>query len=110
VFLTELEGKYCNSISGISEEKFNFCSKKIAFFKGNIGSIKINKEIYFSIERERLKMANDSSLHYFGTLYIFDVDQKRESGGYDATIVYRSKKLNTIEEIIKRLKQAFKND
>lgn len=105
LFLTEQEGKYCNAISGISKKEFDFHDKKVAFFTGNIGSIKINKKRYFTIERERLKMADDSISYYFGTLYIFDTSQKK-SCGYDAAIVYMSKKLNSIKEMVKRLKKT----
>ncbi|GHU64360.1 hypothetical protein FACS1894123_08880 [Bacteroidia bacterium] len=104
LFLTELEGKYFNALSNIDEEEFNFCGKKVAFFKGNVGSIKINKKIYFINERARLKVTDYSCIDYFGVLYIFNAEQKAESGGYDAAIVYVSKKLNSIEEVIKRLK------
>jgi hypothetical protein len=105
LFLTELEGKYFNALSKIDEKEFNFCGKKVAFFKGNVGSIKINKKIYFINERERLKVTNYSCSDYFGVLYIFDASQKEESGGYDAAIVYVSKKLNSTKEVVKRLKE-----
>jgi hypothetical protein len=39
-----------------------------------------------------------------GTLYIFDETQKKESGGYDAAIVYWSKCLIPIQDVVKRLK------
>jgi hypothetical protein len=104
--LTELEGKYFNALSKIDEKEFNFCDKKIAFFTGNIGSIKINKKIYFVEERKRLNVIDYSLSYYFGTLYIFNATQKAESGGYDAAIVYDSKKLNSIKEMVKRLKKT----
>lgn len=106
LFLTELEGKYCNAIAGISEKDFNFSKSKVAFFKGNIGSIRIDKKIYFRESRESFtKEIADSTLLYFGTLYIFNAAQKRESGGYDATIVSGSKKLLSTKKVIKQLKE-----
>jgi hypothetical protein len=104
--LTELEGKYFNALSKTDEIKFNMSGKKIAFFTGNVGSIKSNKKKYFIEERAGLKVADHSISHYFGTLYIFNVTQKVESGGYDAVIVYGSKKLNSIKEMVKRLKKT----
>lgn len=44
-----------------------------------------------------------------GTLYIFNAFQKEESGGYDAAIVYWSKFVIPIEEIINRLKNKQQN-
>jgi hypothetical protein len=103
--LTELEGKYFNALSLIEETEFDMSGKKVAFFTGNIGSIKSNKKKYFIEERERLKVVDYSTSHYFGTLYIFNATKEEESGGYDAAIVYGSKKLNSIKDIVKRLKK-----
>lgn len=105
LFLTELEGKYCNAIAGISEKDFNFSKSKVAFFDGKIGSIRINKKIYFTMERDYLRGGVDSTSRYFGTLYIFNTAQKRESGGYAAAIVGLSKKLLSTKEVIKQLKE-----
>jgi hypothetical protein len=104
--LTELEGKYFNALSQIEETEFDMPDKKVAFFTGNTGSIKSNKKKYFIRERESLKVADYSISHYFGTLYVFNAEQKAESGGYDAAIVYGSKKLNSIKEVVKWLKKS----
>lgn len=37
------------------------------------------------------------------SLYIFDANQKEESGGYDAAITYWNKSLLPTEEVVKRL-------
>ena len=39
-----------------------------------------------------------------GILYIFDENQKKESGGYDAAIVFWSKVLIPTKDVVKRLK------
>jgi hypothetical protein len=109
LLLSELEGKYLNVISGISERKFSFCGKKVAFYTGNVGSIKSDKKKYFTGEKTRLKVADYDCSIYFGVLYIFDTVQKEESSGYDAAIVYGSKKLNSIKEVVKRLKGKDEN-
>ncbi|AIJ34622.1 hypothetical protein EG14_00485 [Porphyromonas gingivalis] len=44
-------------------------------------------------------------MRYFGTLYVFTLSQKKESGGYDAAVVYGSKKLNTTQEVTKKIKR-----
>ena len=106
--LTELEGKYFNAIyqntrCQTEKKEFDMCGKKVGFFTGNAGSIKIDKKRYFA--SERLLGINNTEC-CFGTLYIFDAAQKKESGGYDAAIVScSSKKINTIKEVVKRLKR-----
>ncbi len=102
LFLTESEGKYFNSLYQIPEKEFNLSCKKVAFFTGSLGKTESNKANYFIIERDRLKCNYFPSI---GTLYIFNAQQKAESGGYDAAIVYWSKKSLTIEEVVKRLKK-----
>ncbi|ERJ85528.1 hypothetical protein HMPREF1988_00380, partial [Porphyromonas gingivalis F0185] len=37
-----------------------------------------------------LKGGDCSRLRYFGTLYVFTLSQKKESGGYGAAVVYES--------------------
>jgi hypothetical protein len=103
--LTELEGKYFNALSKIDKTEFNMSGKKVFFFTGNVGSLKSTKKEYFTGEREGLQVEHYSRSHYFGTLYIFNAVQKEENGGYDAAIVYGSKKLNSIKEVVKRLKE-----
>jgi len=106
--LTELEGKYFNAIVQNAGGKIDLCGKKTAFFTGNIGGIQSNKKKYFMAERERLKTGNDSSSYYFGTLYVLNASQKEESGGYDAVIVGLSKKISTIQEVVKKMRTAMK--
>jgi hypothetical protein len=102
LLLTELEGQYFNALYQVNEKEFNLSGKKVGFLTGNVGKNKSNKKIYFEGERSRLKL-NHSPL--FGKLYIFNSDQKAENGGYDAAIVYYTKKLLSIKEVIKRLKE-----
>ena len=44
-------------------------------------------------------------MRYFGTLYVFTLSQKKESGGYDAAVVHGSKKLNTSQEVTRKIKR-----
>jgi hypothetical protein len=102
VFLTDLEGKYFNALYQIEEEKYSLFGKQVCFLTGNIGRNKTSKKEYFISERNRL-ISNRSPL--FGWLYIFSDIQKEESGGYDAAIVFYTKKKLSIKEVIKRLKK-----
>jgi hypothetical protein len=100
--LTELEGQYFNALYQVAEKEFDMSGKNVGFLTGNIGKNKSNKKIYFEGERSRLEL-NRSPL--FGKLYIFNAAQKEENGGYDAAIVYYTKKLLSIRDVVKRLKR-----
>lgn len=102
LFLNEPEGQYFNALYQISGKGVDLSYKKVAFLTGSLGKTESNKANYFIVERDRLKCAYFPSI---GTLYIFNAQQKAESGGYDAAIVYWNKKSLTIKEVIKRLKR-----
>ena len=101
LLLTELEGKYFNTLYKIDDRTFNLCGKKVGFFTGSMGKNKTNKHVYFTGERYRLNSRYSPNA---GALYIFDEIQKEESGGYDAAIVYWSKMLIPVKDVVKRLK------
>ena len=90
LLLTELEGKY-----------FNALYQKVAFFTGSLGKTKSDKKMYFAGEKSNFRLNNSPNV---GTLYIFNAEQKEQSGGYDAAIIYWSKRLVPIKEVVKRLK------
>jgi len=92
--LNEYEGRYFNFIFKIDFQDFNLVGKKVCY-----GS----KMGFFKDEKEWFHRGETSGVG--GTvLYIFNSAQKEESGGYDAAIVYWSKRLIPIEEVVKRLK------
>lgn len=93
--LNEYEGKYLNFIFKIDTNDFNLVGKKVGF----LGS----KKDYFKQTQERFSR-NSTTVGASG-LYIFNATQKEESGGYDAAIIYWSKRLVPINEVVKRLKK-----
>jgi hypothetical protein len=98
LLLNSCESAYLNVIFKDSLKGFDFTNKKIGFIKA--GS-KRDKADYFNGERERF-YRNTTTTN--GNLYILDTTQKAESGGYDAVIVYWSKRLIPINDLVKRLK------
>lgn len=102
LLLTELEWKYFRTLYRMTEKEFNLCNKKVGFLTGSLGSNKSNKKEYFISERNRL---NSNYSPTFGWLYIFNATQKEETGGYDAAIVFYTKKKLSIKEVVKRLKE-----
>ena len=96
------ESDYLNLIFKDSIGNFNFTGKKVGFITGSSGKTKSSKKEYFDTEK-------DNFSHNYspngGTIFIFDKNQKRESGGYDAVIVYWCKfKLQT-KDLLKILKK-----
>lgn len=103
LLLNETEGAYLNEIFIATRKDFNFIDKKIGFFTGSSGATRSNKEDYFNMQKRH--SVNENYPCDNGTLYIFNTEQKMESGGYDAAIVYWSKFVVPIEKVIKRLKR-----
>ena len=93
--LNDYEGKYLNYIFNIDPQDFNLVGKKVGF----LGS----KKDYFKQTQERFSR-NSTTVGGSG-LYIFNAEQKAESGGYDAAIIYWSKFSLPIEDVVKRLKK-----
>ncbi len=100
LLLSEAESTLLNKIFESTRKDFDFTNKKVGFIKISGESGKIH---YFNMQEKYF--ANENSPRNNGTLYVFDVIQKTESGGYDAAIVYWSKFVIPIEEVVKRLKK-----
>jgi hypothetical protein len=96
-FLTELESGFFNILFQNYRKDFDFRGKKIAFITGNSGTQISNKNEYFKSVK---KYSSSGSPQ----LRIFDSTQKTEGGGYDAVIVYWSKKTASAKDAVKLLK------
>ena len=92
--LNEYEGEYLNFIFEIDPKNFDLIGKRVGFLGSKIDYFKNTR----SPDRNSTTVGGSS-------LYIFDTAQKRESGGYDAAIVYWSKFVIPIEKVVKRLKE-----
>ncbi len=103
LLLNETEGVFLNKIFETTRKDFDFTNKKIGFLTGSSGTKKSSKNHYFEMHEKHSKDANSPCDN--GILYIFTVEQKSESGGYDAAIVYWSKFLVPIEKVVSRLKE-----
>ena len=95
------EGTYLNEIFKDTLNGFDFTGKKVAFI---YSGAKSDKHEYFNQVKDRHRTGKTT---VGGTyLYIFDVSQKAESGGYDAAIVYWSKLFVPVDKVIKKLKKS----
>lgn len=99
--LTDLEGRYFNALFQVDAD-INLSGEKVCFLIGEIGTNKSDKKTYFMIERRRV---HSNSSPCYSVLYVLNAAQKERSGGYDAAIVYGSKKLLSVKEVIKRLRK-----
>ncbi len=97
-FLNKKEGKKLNAIFHDKTNGFDFIGKKV----GYIGSVGNPGEKGYYLYRKTKKTVSSDFL-YNATLLLFDEQQKIESGGYDAAIVYRRRENIPIEDVIKRL-------
>lgn len=95
------ESAYFNVIFEKSRKNFDFTDKRIGLITGSSGKTRSDKASYFKLEKDRF---NRNYSPNGGTLYIFDAAQKEESGGYDVAIVYWSKFLISVKDVVKRLK------
>jgi hypothetical protein len=92
------ESTYLNVIFKDSLKEFDFKGKQVGFIR-NGGK---GKNQYFDMHKKYI--ADKNSPCDDGVLYFFDATQKEESGGYDAVIVYWSKRVIPINDLVKRLK------
>ena len=97
--LNSYESAFLNVIFKDSLKGFDFTNKKVGFIKISGEKGKIH---YFDMQKKHF--VDEKHPCDNGTLYIFDATQKKESGGYDAAIVYWSKFLMPVEKVVKRLK------
>lgn len=99
LLLNAYESAFLNIIFKPDSRRFDFSGKKVGFLKisGQSG-----KMWYFKMQKKHL-VDNEQPCDN-GKLYVFNASQKKESGGYDAAIVYWSKFLMPVEKVIKRLK------
>ncbi|ATS06620.1 hypothetical protein CLI75_10380 [Porphyromonas gingivalis] len=100
--LNVCESKYLNCRFHKDKNTFDFYSKKVAFLKGNAGTIKSTKKDFF--EKEKYFIEIKGFFTGSAQLIVFNDDEERQVG-YDAVIVSSSKRLLTKEEVVKRLKK-----
>ena len=98
--LTYEEGNWLNSITNTMGINYNFVLKKVAFFHGEGGRVLADKNLFLKQYIDTIQIP-----HYMGTLYIFDESAKQKVLGYDAAIVFGSKRLDTTKKMIKIIRK-----
>lgn len=100
--LNNYESMYLNEVFKNSLKDFDFTGKKVGFITNGDGK----KSAYFNMHKKHI--SNENTPCDNGSLYIFDEAQKKESGGYDAAIVYWRKLVITKEGLVEKLKNGKK--
>lgn len=100
--LSQLESEYFNAKFQKKRKNFDFSNKRIAFFTGSGGSGYSNKISYFDIEKDRYSHNYSSN---FSSIIILNENEKIDSGGFDAIIIYWAKIVRSKNYYIKRLKK-----
>lgn len=100
LLLSETESAYLNKIFDSTRKDFDFTNKKVGFIKISGESGKVH---YFNMQEKH--SVDEAYPCDNGTLYIFNATQKEESGGYDAAIVYWSKFLLSVDDVMKRMQK-----
>lgn len=98
LILNQYESALLNIVFKDSLYGFDFTNKKIGFINNGIKG----KTEYFNMYKKSL--ADENFPFDVGTLYIFNEKQKKESGGYDAAIVYWCKFILPPDKVVERLK------
>lgn len=101
--LNTCEGNYMNVIYQNVKGTFDFCDKRVVFYKGNVGTLISNKKEYFD-KLKHCVQQNGWLPTNPDQLIIFNEDEVKAIG-YDAAIVSSSKKFITNKDVVKRLKK-----
>lgn len=96
--LNKKDGKKLNAIFHDKTNGFDFIGKKVGYVKS---SGKPGEKGYYLC---RFRYSFSQEYYQDATLYLFDEQQKIESGGYDAAIVYKGAAHIPIEDVIKTLR------
>ena len=99
--LNNYESDYFNVIFNDTRKDFDFAGKKVGFITGSNAGTLSNKQKYF--EKEKYRYAQGETPND-GTLYLFSTEEKEQSGGYDAVIVYWSKVSVSHKDLVEKLK------
>lgn len=100
--LNNAESSYLNAVLADPKRPYDFTHKQVAFFTGSSGKTISSKQVYFSSEKQ--KVGAHTSLNG-GQLFIFNEAEQKQSGGYDAAIVFGAKVPPLKKGVIRRLKK-----
>ncbi|MCR5455369.1 MAG: hypothetical protein K6F33_10315 [Bacteroidales bacterium] len=95
-FLSYEEGCWLGNVANSLGIDYSFVDKKVVFLSGTGGKVFVDKSKFF-----KQYVSSICIPHYMGTLYIFGKSDKEKILGYDAAIVFGSKRLMPQKRLIK---------
>lgn len=81
--LTNDEGMFLNKIAETLGVDYEFRNKKVAFYTGNVGSVRVSKATYL----------NHVFATYIQKFYLFDIKEQNDTRGYDAAVIFGAAKM-----------------
>lgn len=103
--LNECESKCLNYEYQDRKGDFDFSGKKIAFFRGNTGRIRVSKEWYFRQLKETVEIYGYVPVKSLSIQLVIFNEKEAKMAGYDAVLFCASKKYISKKEAIDRLKK-----
>ena len=101
--ITSEEAVILNIVASKHGVKYDFSSKKVAFYTGPGSGARTNKHSFFS-ECNSIKNYYPDAIAPMTQIYIFDNEEKSKADGYDVVIVYGSvKQFPSKKALIRRL-------
>ena len=100
--LNDCESRFLNLLYQKAKGTFDFRGSKVAFLKGNIGTVKSTKKEFFDVQIKNIHKVGFVLNSGTGQLIIFNEDEVKKTG-YDAVVISLSKKYLTNKEAVKRL-------
>lgn len=97
--LSQSESRYLNVLFFARRHKYNFNNKTLAFVTGSRRKTISGKQAYFTAKQQNFQNIGLNNTRFF----IFNENEKQQSGGYDAVIFYSSKLLVTKKGLLKLL-------
>ncbi len=98
--LTIYESTYLNEYLKSQRDTFDLMGKKIIFVTGSGGGVIGEKKEYFS----DIKEWNDRNSKIATSIVFLTIEEKIESGGYDAILTYWVKLMPNKKKIIEKIK------
>lgn len=100
--LNVCESKFLNFCFQKEKGTFDFLGKKMAFFRGNTGTIKSTKKEYFDVEKQLIHKGFYPSPG--GQLIFLNEDESKKTG-YDVVFIAYNKRFLTKKDVVKQLEK-----
>ena len=106
-YLSDCECMFLNYQFKDNKDSFDFCNKRLAFFRGSNGTIQGTKKFFFDCVQRYDSITSTIPPYWAFQLFVFDANEVIKTG-YDAAIIMPSKSRVSKRSTIKRLSKKHK--